>query len=73
MSTIALPVGAPLCARQLALFMQAMPDAERSLSPTSREFRAALGRLVSATPLAVMLSRSEIRTATAYLRKAGVL
>lgn len=73
MTAVTLPDGAPLCARHLAALMQALPDAERTLAPTSREFRAALSRVASRTPLIVMMTRSEVRTGAAYLRKVGVL
>lgn len=70
---VELPPGAPLCARQLAALIPALSEAERLLPPTSRELRAALSRVVARAPFAVMLTRSELRAAAAYLRKVGAL
>lgn len=73
MSVVALPEGAPLSARLLVGYMRSMTDAERTLAPSSREFRAVLRGIVELSASGVMLTRSEVRTATAYLRKVGVL
>lgn len=73
MNAVALPEGAPLCARLLVEYMRAMTDAERTLPLGSSKFRVALRSIVDRSAHGVMLTRTEVRAADAYLRRVGVL